>query len=150
MRDRIPRKSSSFMLAGDADGDVEVSRLEADLVIDRADLGEALAHHADLYYRAALTAARLESSVSVAEMDARAALSRQMGTLRDLSRDHPQPPTEAQLETRARQSSDVDKAERRAAEVRRKWLTARALADAYGQRGRALEALAARRPAPGR
>lgn len=146
MRERMPsRKSSTFMLAGDEAGDVDVSRLEADLAIDRGNLGEALAGHPDLYYRAALMAARLESRVAVAEMDARAALSRQMGALRDLSRDHPQPPTENQLETRARQSSEVDKAERHAAELRRKWLAARALAMAYEQRGRALEALAARK-----
>lgn len=133
-----------FALAGDEDGDIEVSRLEAALVIDRAVLSDELANHPDLFYRAALMAARLESRSAVAEMDARQVFVQQVNYLRSQMQDRPQPVTEEQLEARARQAADVDKAARHAAEVRRKFLAARALSAAYEQRGRVLEALSTR------
>lgn len=127
------------MLAGDEEDDPALSRLEAGLVID--DVREALRDQPILYYRAALRAARLESQVGTAELDMQAAERRVIVALREVARDRPEPLSEEQIAARARQSGDVDKAERRVGELRRRLLVARALVEAYEQRMRALEAL---------
>ena len=134
-----PEKIETFMLAGDEEDDPALSRLEAGLII--GDIAAALRDQPVLYYRAALRAARLESQAATAELDARSAERRAVIMLRAAARDRPEPPSEEQIAARAQQHADVDKAERRVGELRRRLLAARALASAYRQRLRALEAL---------
>ena len=141
-RRRAERRGPTFMLAGDEDGDPAVSRLETSLRIEDAD--KALREQADLYYRVALLAARLEAQVAAAEMSARAAVNRAALALRLVSVDRHVPLAEEEIVARARQDSEADAAERRAGELRRRLLAARALEAAYEQRLRCLEALGRR------
>jgi hypothetical protein len=129
-----------MMLEGEVTGRPELTALESRLSIDLSDLEGELAQHADFYYRASLEAARCEARVEVAELEVRAAMNRQTGFLRDQTQGASIPLTEAQIDARARQSSDVDKAERGAAEARRQSGVARALEAAYVARGQALMA----------
>ena len=135
------RSAATFMLAGEEEGDPTLSHLEAGLAIDAGKLEDELARQPDRYYRASLRAARLEARVADAEAGARAAEGRVLAYLREQAEDRASPPPDAVLLARARQHADVDAAERRARELRRRLLTARALESAYAQRMRALEVL---------
>ena len=136
------RSAVTFMLAGEEEGDPILSRLEAGLAIDVGKLEDELARQPDRYYRASLRAARLEARVADAEAEARAAEGRVVMYLREQAEDRASPPPDAILLARARQHADVDAAERRARELRRRLLAARALESAYAQRMRALEVIA--------
>ena len=131
------------MLAGEEEGDPTLSRLEAGLAIDVSKLEDELARQPDRYYRASLRAARLEARVAEAEAEARAAEGRVLVYLREQAEDRASPPPDAVLLARARQHADVDAAERRARELRRRLLAARALEAAYIQKMSILEVLGA-------
>ena len=140
------RAAVTFMLAGEEDGDPTLLRLEAGLAIDASKLEDELARQPDRYYRASLRAARLEARVAEAEAEARAAENRIFVYLREQAADRAAPPPDAVLLARARQHADVDVAERRARELRRRLLAARALEAAYMQR---MGAVRIRTPVPG-
>ncbi len=131
------------MLAGEEDQDPEVSRLESLLEVDPKELEAELAGQPALYYRSALMVARLESQVQAAEYEVGAAEERTAGPLRERNLTLHEPLTEEQIAMRVRQSADVDRAERRAGELRRRLGAARALEAAYAQRMRVLEVLGA-------
>lgn len=141
-RARRRERTPTLMLVGDEDGDLEVSRIEVSLRIEDAD--EALREQPDLYYRAALRIARLEAQVAAAEMSARAAVNRTTLALRLASVDRHVPRGEEEIAARARQDSEVDAAERRVGELRRRLFAARSLEAAYEQRLRCLEVLGRR------
>ena len=137
------KSKRAFMLAGDEDGDSEVMRLEALLAIDAADVESALCEQPDLYYRAALIAARLEAQVAAASYEVAAASERVAGPLRERNLTLHEPLTDTQIAARVCSSSDVDRAERRVGDLRRRLGAARALEAAYVQRLRVLAALGA-------
>lgn len=143
---RAPRegRARTFLLAGEEEGDPELSELEAALEVDYKRPREAAAAHAGLYYRAALRAARLEARVAAAEHEVGAAEERVAQPLREANRNRHEPLTEEQVRARVRQSSDVDRARRAVGELRRQLGAARALEAAYERRGRLLEALLGR------
>ena len=135
------RSAVTFMLAGEEEGDPILSRLEAGLAIDVGKLEDELARQPDRYYRASLRAVRLEARVAEAEAEARAAEGRVLAYLREQAEGRSSSTSDAVLLARARQHADVDTAERRAREFRRRLLVARALESAYAQRMRVLEVL---------
>lgn len=142
---RVPReRSGAFLLAGEEEDDAELSRLEAALALDPRRPREAAASQPDLYYRAALRAARLEAQVAAAECDVLGAQERVAGPMREANASRHQPLSEEQIADRVRKSSEVDRAVRAAGELRRRLGMARALHAAYEARGRLLEALLGR------
>lgn len=133
------------MLAGDEDGNSEVARLEARLVVDPSDLEAELADHADLYYRATLMRARVEAEFGKAERDVLAAEGRVADTIRRGNERRDVPLTEDEIRGWVRRDAAADSARRVAGEAHRRLLAARALESAYESRGQILKLLAASR-----
>lgn len=126
------------MLAGEVEGDAELSRLEMGLAIELVSLESEAAAQPALAYRAALRAARLEAAAAAAEMEHTSARSRALGFLRAQAEQQALPPSDAVLEARAHQVADVAAAARKAAEAQRQLSQALALRDAYRHRGELL------------